>query len=134
MKRRRLLKIAGGAAATLFGSKDLGLAATEQAMSGVRGAIASARAPLPVQMGYEMFGKGGNAVDAAVAAALTAAVVEPGSCGIAGYGTHITIATAEGKVTCIDGNSMAPQAARDDMFNADDAGQVGGKVNYYGWR
>jgi gamma-glutamyltranspeptidase/glutathione hydrolase len=84
-------------------------------------------------MGYEMLGKGGNAIDAAVTAALTAAVVEPASCGVAGYGTHITIARADGKVTCIDGNSMAPQAAQADMFEPDEAGQVPGKVNYYGW-
>lgn len=133
MKRRRLLKLAGGTAASLLGSSNAGLAASVEATSGPRGAIAAARAPLPVRMGYEMLGKGGNAIDAAVTAALTAAVVEPASCGIAGYGTHITIARPDGKAVCIDGNSMAPQAARADMFEPDETGQVPGKVNYYGW-
>ena len=133
MKRRRLLKLAGGATASLLGPKRAGLAAPIDATSGPRGAIAAARAPLPVRMGYEMLGKGGNAIDAAVTAALTAAVVEPASCGAGGYGTHITIARSDGKVTCIDGNSMAPEAARADMFETDETGQVPGKVNYYGW-
>ncbi len=97
------------------------------------GAIAAARAPTPVRIGQDILARGGNAVDAAVAAALTAAVVEPASCGMGGYGTHITIATADGKVTCIDANSMAPQAAGADMFEPDETGQVPGKVNYYGW-
>ncbi|MDA1311796.1 MAG: gamma-glutamyltransferase [Acidobacteria bacterium] len=133
MKRRRLLRIAGGATASLLRPATSGLAAPVDAGSGPRGSIAAARAPLPVRMGYEMLRKGGNAIDAAVAAALTAAIVEPSSCGVGGYGTHITIARADGKVTCIDGNSMAPQAARADMFETDDEGQVPGKVNYYGW-
>jgi len=133
MKRRRLLKIASVTTASLLGSPSEGLSASVEEAAGPRGAIAAARAPLPVRMGYEMFGKGGNAVDAAVTAALTAAIVEPASCGMGGYGTHITIARGDGHVTCIDGNSMAPQAARPDMFDSDETGQVPGKVNYYGW-
>ena len=130
--RRQVLKLAGGAAA---GSMLGPLHAQDGADVSVseHGAIAAARAPTPVRIGQDILAQGGNAVDAAVAAALTAAVVEPASCGMGGYGTHITIATADGKVTCIDANSMAPQAARSDMFEPDETGQVPGKVNYYGW-
>src|SRR5262245_32789095 len=53
----------------------------------------------------------GNAVDAVVAAALVAGVVQVAGCGIAGYGGHMVIAPARGKVTAIDFNSAAPAGA-----------------------
>jgi len=52
MKRRRLLKLAGAATASLLGSNDASLAAPVDAGSGPRGSIAAARAPLPVRMGF----------------------------------------------------------------------------------
>ena len=130
MGRRTLLKLAGSAAA----AQALGAQAeTKDVLVDDLGAIAVGRAPTAARAGHDIFAQDGNAIDAAVAAALTAAVVEPASCGIAGYGTHITIGRADGKVACIDANSMAPQAARPDMFKHDGTGQVPGKVNYYGW-
>src|SRR2546428_625792 len=72
--------------------------------------------PEAAKVGNEVLAAGGNAVDAAVAAALTAGVVALSSCGIGGYGGHMTITMAEKKwVTCIDFNSTAPAAAREDM-------------------
>ena len=92
-----------------------------------------ALAPTSARVGHDILTQGGNAIDAAVAAALCAAVVEPSSCGIAGYGAHFTIALADGTVTSIDANSAARLAARPDMFSANASGQVDGKTNYYGW-
>lgn len=128
--RRTMLKLTGAAAAAqvLRGQTE-----PNDVMISKHGAIAVGRAPAAAQAGHDILAKGGNAIDAAVAAALTACVVEPASCGIAGYGTHITIGRADGTVACIDANSMAPQAARPDMFKHDGTGQVPGKVNYYGW-
>src|SRR5262245_11443255 len=74
--------------------------------------------------GMDVLAAGGNAVDAAVAAALVAGVVQVAGCGIAGYGGHMVIAPAKGKVTAIDFNSTAPAAARPDMFPVDTNGQV----------
>ncbi|HXG10132.1 MAG TPA: gamma-glutamyltransferase [Gemmataceae bacterium] len=87
------------------------------------------------QVGEEVLAAGGNAVDAAVAAALTAATISIADCGIGGYGGHMVIALAGGqKVTAIDFNTTAPQAAREDMFPLDDQGNVKGQVNMFGWR
>ena len=52
--------------------------------------------------------RGGNAVDAAVAAAGVLGVTEPFSCGIGGGG-FMVIRTAKGKVTTIDGREESPR-------------------------
>jgi gamma-glutamyltranspeptidase / glutathione hydrolase len=58
---------------------------------------------------------GGNAVDAAVAAASVLGVTEPYSCGIGGGG-FMVIRAASGKVTTIDGREESPAAMRPDSF------------------
>jgi gamma-glutamyltranspeptidase / glutathione hydrolase len=69
-----------------------------------------------------------------VAAALTAAVVVPHQTGIGGYGGHATLAVDGGrKVKSIDFNSMAPAAAKGDMFRLDASGKVVDQKNMYGW-
>ena len=53
--------------------------------------------------GMEVLAAGGNAVDAIVCAALTAAMASPHNTGVGGYGGHMTLAFAgTGKVTSID--------------------------------
>jgi gamma-glutamyltranspeptidase/glutathione hydrolase len=68
----------------------------------------------------DVFRTGGNAVDAAVAAALTLGVVDGNNSGIGG-GCLILVRSADGNLTAIDGREMAPAAAHKDMF------LVGGK-------
>lgn len=59
--------------------------------------------------------RGGNAVDAAIAAALTLGVVDGHNSGVGG-GCFIVIRAADGTVTAIDGREMAPSAASRDMY------------------
>src|SRR5262245_6973462 len=66
--------------------------------------------------GERVLADGGNAIDAAVAAALTAGIATPARSGIGGYGGHMVIALTSGKTTAIDFNTAAPAAARSDMF------------------
>lgn len=83
--------------------------------------------------GMAVLEAGGNAVDAVVAAALTAGVVAAQQCGIGGYGGHLVIGRPDGRKTAIDFNTMAPAAAREEMFPLDDQGKVKGGVNSRGW-
>ena len=64
---------------------------------------------------------GGNAVDAAVAAALAACVINPGNASLGGYGGHMMIWKAGSDdqpqlATCIDFNSAAGSLASSNMF------------------
>lgn len=71
--------------------------------------------PLATQAGMDAFAKGGNAIDAAVAAGLTLGVVDGHNSGIGG-GCFFVIHSADGTVTCIDGREMAPAKAHRDMY------------------
>src|SRR5262245_28622319 len=90
-------------------------AGTAWAADGLAGAIRGE--PTAEKMGLQVLADGGNAIDVAVAAALTAAVAVPHQTGIGGYGGHLTLFAAKfNKITSIDFNSHAPAAARPDMF------------------
>ena len=71
--------------------------------------------PLASQAAIDAFDRGGNAVDAAIAAAMTLGVVDGHNSGIGG-GCFLLIHAADGTITAIDGREMAPSAATRDMF------------------
>ena len=64
----------------------------------------------------EVLREGGNAVDAAVAAAATLGVTEPYSAGIGGGGYFVYYDADSGKVSTIDGRETAPAAMPRDAF------------------
>jgi gamma-glutamyltranspeptidase/glutathione hydrolase len=71
--------------------------------------------PLATQAGVNVLKSGGNAIDAAVAVALTLGVVDGHNSGIGG-GCFMLIRRADGSTAAIDGREMAPAAATRDMF------------------
>lgn len=97
-----------------------------------RGAIIGEE--IGAKVGERILAEGGNAIDAAVAAALMSCVATPSRCGIGGYGGHMTVALKGGKkVTSIDFNTMAPAAARPDMYPLDEQERVKERKNFFGW-
>jgi gamma-glutamyltranspeptidase/glutathione hydrolase len=87
-----------------------------------RGAIATAH-PLASEIGAAMLRSGGNAADAAVAAAFALSVVENQSSGIGGGGFALVYDAKERKVHALDFREVAPGKARPDMFLRDGAPQ-----------
>ena len=98
-------------------------AATSQTVAvGTSGAAASVD-PLATETAIEILRKGGNAVDAAVAAAGVLGVVEPFSCGIGGGGFMVIYRASDGLVTTIDSRETAPAAFTSTSFIAGATGQ-----------
>jgi gamma-glutamyltranspeptidase/glutathione hydrolase len=79
------------------------------------GMIVSAQ-PEASEAGARVLMRGGNAVDAAVAAALVQGVVDPQMCGIAGFGSCQIYMPARGVHTVIDFHGKTPLAATPDMW------------------
>jgi gamma-glutamyltranspeptidase / glutathione hydrolase len=82
--------------------------APEPTARGKGGAAASVD-PYATKAAISVLRKGGNAVDAAIAAAAVLGVVEPYSSGIGGGG-FMVIRTPQGKLDTIDGREYAPAA------------------------
>src|SRR5882672_3270299 len=80
-----------------------------------RNGMVTAEHHLASEAGVEVMRDGGNAVDAAVAAAFVMGVVEPFTSGIGGI-AGLVIRRADGTVAAIEGSTRAPLGARADMF------------------
>ncbi|HEX5415560.1 MAG TPA: gamma-glutamyltransferase [Chloroflexota bacterium] len=82
------------------------------------------------EAGLAMLEKGGNAVDAAVAAAFAVGVAEPFNSGLGGIAHLLYRDAATGKVTVFDGSSVLPRRIRPDLFPLADPPRQSGM---YGW-
>jgi gamma-glutamyltranspeptidase/glutathione hydrolase len=81
-----------------------------------RGGAAATVDQQGTQAAIEALRHGGNAVDAAVAAATVLGVVEPYSCGIGGGGFMSIYTARDGQVHTIDSRETAPAAMKTDSF------------------
>lgn len=100
---------------------------------------AATKHPLATAAALDILRRGGNAVDAAVAAAFCSGVVEPWMSGLGGGG-FMLIRPASGRAVAIDFGMQAPAAAAPDLYplgegSADDLfawRRVQGDVNLHG--
>src|SRR5258705_12739208 len=83
-----------------------------------RGAVAAAH-PLAAEAGASIMRRGGNAVDAAVAAAFALNVVEPKSSGIGGGGVALVYTARDQRGHVVDFREVAPHAAPPGMYVRD---------------
>jgi gamma-glutamyltranspeptidase/glutathione hydrolase len=90
---------------------------------------------LAAQAGLQMLREGGSAVDAAIAAQLVLAVVEPQSSGLGGGAVMLHVQAATRTITSWDGRETAPAAAGPNLFLGPDdrpldlrAAGVGGRA------
>ncbi len=92
------------------------------------GGMVTAEHPLAAEAGARILEAGGNAVDAAIAAACAMGVVEPTTSGLGGV-AWCFIRQPDGTITTIDGGGAAPVRATPDMYELQSAGAAG----MYGW-
>jgi gamma-glutamyltranspeptidase / glutathione hydrolase len=92
----------------------VGFAVLSHAVGGDRGMVVTGH-PLATKAGLDVLKRGGNAVDAVVAAGLVLGVVDGHNSGIGG-GCVMLVRRANGEIVAIDGREMAPILAGPDMF------------------
>jgi gamma-glutamyltranspeptidase/glutathione hydrolase len=85
-----------------------GFAARRSVVMARDGMVASSQ-PLAVEVGVSILKKGGNAIDAAIATALTLGVVEPVSTGIGGDAFLLYQRAADGRIYGVNGSGRCPQ-------------------------
>jgi gamma-glutamyltranspeptidase/glutathione hydrolase len=133
-RRTALLALAGLSAAALAGAAPAGATTQPPAQQppaqqppaqqppakqplavGTGGAVATVDADA-TRIGLQVLRRGGNAADAAVAAAAALGVTEPYSAGVGGGGFFLYYDAETGEVSSIDGRETAPLAMRADAF------------------
>ncbi len=88
--------------------------ATAQVATGGNGVVATVH-PLASRAAIAAFERGGNAIDAAIAASLMLSVVDGHNSGIGG-GCLALIRKADGTIIALDGRETAPERAKPEMF------------------
>lgn len=103
---------------SIFISLTLPAFAKTPVATGSGGAVATISEPAS-QAAIAILNRGGNAVDAAVAAAATLGVTDPFSCGIGGGGFMVIYLAKEKRVITIDHRETAPASFTPTVFQQD---------------
>ena len=99
----------------IFAFLSLSFSSSLQAATGAKAMVVSPD-PRATQTALEILKKGGNAVDAAVAAQWVLGVVEPQASGIGGGGLFLFYDVGTRRILFVDGSVKAPAAAFAEMF------------------
>jgi gamma-glutamyltranspeptidase / glutathione hydrolase len=116
--RRLLLPVLAAALVAAPAAAHQPPAPTKQPTAVGAGGGAATVDPQATQAAIEVLRRGGNAVDATVAAASVLGVVEPYSCGIGGGGFMTLYSARDGQVHTIDSRETAPAAMNADSETA----------------
>src|SRR5690242_9046840 len=114
--RRLLLCVLAAALVAAPAAAHQTSAPTKQPTAVGAGGGAATVDPQATQAAIDVLRRGGNAVDAAIAASSVLGVVEPYSCGIGGGGVMTVYTARDGKVHTIDARETAPAAMNDQSF------------------
>lgn len=86
--------------------------------------------PEAAEAGARVLRRGGNAVDAALACALTQTVVDPLMCGLAGFGSLQIVDGRTGRHVCIDAHARCPASSDPAMWQEAVVGETDDKFGY----
>ena len=114
--RKHARALAAAAVATMLWGAPAAQAVTKQPTARGKGGAAATVDPLATRAAIGVLRDGGNATDAAVAAAAVLGVVEPYSCGIGGGGFWVSYDARRGRVSTLDSREKAPAAMRPTSF------------------
>src|SRR3954470_13557169 len=115
MKALRWLPVGAAMAVVALSAPSARAQDKQPTATGTGGAAASVD-PLATNAAIDVLRRGGNAFDAAVAAASVLGVVEPYSCGIGGGGFMTLRDGRTGKITTLDSRETAPAAMQPNSF------------------
>src|SRR3954471_1570019 len=128
MRWVRWLPTTVAAAVVALSPTKAGAVGKQPTALGTGGAAASVD-PLATAAAIDVLAKGGNAFDAAIAAAGVLGVVEPYSCGIGGGGFMTFRDAKSGKILTLDSREKAPAAMQPNSFFINGAGPTDAQFN-----